>query len=118
MVFRKMRGGVLRREILLPDCGRQEIFFAEDFVHQGPEPMYLVVVDGDEDGSIVPEQFPQELQAGQHHAAPLVVACQILAVHDLAEPVAHHRRVDVVVVDPRFVAGVVRRVDVDALDLA
>ena len=36
----------------------------------------------------------------------------------LPSPFLHHRRTDVVVVDPALVAGVVRRVDVDALDLA
>ena len=36
---------------------------------------------------------------------------------DLAEPLADERAVDVVVVGPALVAGVVGRVDVDALDL-
>lgn len=37
---------------------------------------------------------------------------------DSAEPLFDLRAVDVVVVDPVFVAGVVGRVDIDALDLA
>ncbi len=40
-----------------------------------------------------------------------------LGPHDLAQPVPHFRAVHRVVVDPLLVAGVVRRVDVDALDL-
>ena len=39
-----------------------------------------------------------------------------LADH-LSQPAANLRAVDVVVVNPAFVAGVVRRVDVDAFDL-
>ena len=118
MIFREILGCVLWRENLLPDCGSDEIVLAEDFVHQRTESMNLVVVDGDEDGPVVPKQLAQELQAGKHHAAPLVVAGQVFPVHDLAQPIADHRRVDLVVVGPGFVAGVVGRVDVDALDLA
>ena len=80
--------------------------------------MKLVVVDGDEDRAVVTQKLAQQLQAGEHHAAPLVVAGEVLAVHDLAQPVLHHGGVDVVVVGPALVAGVVGRVDVDALDLA
>ena len=80
--------------------------------------MHLVVVDGHEDRPVLPEQFAQELEARQHHAAPLVVAGQIVAVHDSAQPVPHEGRVDVVVVRPAFVARVVGRIDVDALYLA
>ena len=46
------------------------------------------------------------------------MAREIIAVHRLAKPVAHHWRVDPVVVNPTFLAGVVGWVDVDALDLA
>ncbi len=38
--------------------------------------------------------------------------------HGFTEPVADERAVDVVVVCPAFVTGVVRRVDVDSLDLS
>ena len=47
-----------------------------------------------------------------------VVPSEVVPIHNLAEPVLHHRGVDVVVVRPTLVAGVVRRVDVDALDLS
>lgn len=80
--------------------------------------MHLVVIDGDEDRAVVGEQFAQEFQPREHHAAPFVVASKIVSVHRLAQPVADHRRVDLVVVNPGFVAGVVGRVDVDALHLS
>ena len=51
--------------------------------------VHLVVVDGHEDRTVLPEQFAQELETGQHHAAPLVVAGQVVAVHDPAQPVPH-----------------------------
>ena len=35
----------------------------------------------------------------------------------LSEPFSNHWAVDVVVIDPTLIAGVVRRIDVDALDL-
>ena len=80
----------------------------------------FVVVDGDEDCAVVGQEFFEEVEAGPHHAEPFVVAFQVLAVHGavLAEPFAHQGAVDLVVVDPAFVAGVVGRVDVDAFDAA
>ena len=43
------------------------------------------------------------------------MACEVVTIHGFAEPFLHHRRVDVVVVSPSFVAGVVGWVNVDAL---
>ena len=42
---------------------------------------------------------------------------KVFFVHDLTEPVLHHGGIDVVVVGPFFVARVVGRIDIDALDL-
>ena len=42
----------------------------------------------------------------------------IFFAHDFTKPLADYGTVDVVVVSPAFVTGVVRRVNVDALDLA
>jgi hypothetical protein len=52
------------------------------------------------------------------HAQPFIMARQVfgLAVHDLAQPVAHFGRIDVVVVNPALVARVIGRVDIDALN--
>lgn len=60
------------------------------------------------------------LQARVHHAAPLVVAAEVFALFadGLADPFLELGLGQVVVVDPLLVAGVVGRVDIDALDLA
>ena len=48
------------------------------------------------------------------------MACQILALFavNLTQPLLDLRVIDIIVVDPALVAGVVGRVDVDALHLA
>jgi len=80
--------------------------------------MHFVVVYGNEDGSIFGEQFFEELEAGPHHAEPFIVALEVFAldgVGGLFQPLAHERGVDSVVVAPALIAGVVRRVDEDAV---
>ena len=59
-----------------------------------------------------------KLEPRVHHAQPLVVAAEVLALlaHGPVEPLPDAGVVDVVVVDPALVAGVVRRIDVDAVD--
>ena len=80
--------------------------------------MQLIVVDTDKDRSVVAKQFLQQLKARIHHAAPLVVARGVLSffADRLADPLLELRLRQVVVIDPALVAGVVRRIDVDALD--
>lgn len=70
--------------------------------------------------TVVRQKIAEQRETRVHHAQPLVVMGQVLRLRpdNLPEPLADFRAVDVVVVDPVFVAGVVRRVDVDALDLA
>ena len=82
--------------------------------------MDFVVVNGDENRAVVAEQFLEQLQARIHHAAPFVVAAGVLALlaHGVANPFLELRLREVVVVNPALVAGVVRRVNVDALDPA
>ena len=92
-----------------------EVVLAEHLVHQQAQPVDFVVVDGNEDRAVVAQEFAQQLQPRQHHAQPLVVAGEVFGVHHLAQPLAHHRRVHVVVVHPALAADVVGRVDVHAL---
>ena len=106
-------GVVLARA--LPHERADEVVLAEHLVQEQAQPMDFVVVDGDEDRAVVAQQFAQQLQPRQHHAAPLVVAGEVVRVHHLAQPLAGHWRVHVVVVPPALAADVVRRVDVDAL---
>ena len=62
----------------------------------------------------------QQMQPGPYHAQPLIVPFQVFNVNRaiFLQPRLQQRAVDVVVVDPVFVAGVVGRIDVDALDFA
>ena len=67
------------------------------------------------DNSLVSQQLIQQFQARVHHAQPLVVAGQILALfaYDLTQPLLDFGVVDIIVVDPPLVAGVVGWIDVD-----
>jgi len=82
--------------------------------------VHLVIIYRDKDYPVLAQELLEQHQARIHHAQPAVVPVQRLAflAHDFAQPAADLRAVDVVVVDPALVAGVVRRVDVDALHLA
>ena len=53
--------------------------------------MLLVVVYGDEDHAVVGEEGVEEVEAGPHHAEPLVGAEQVFAGDRavLGEPAAH-----------------------------
>lgn len=119
MVFGQMARGVLGRIDLLPQHRRDEVARAENLIHQQPQRRHFVVVDGDENRPVLAQKLPQQHQPRIHHAQPAVVAVQrlALAADHLAQPLANLRAVDVVVVDPALVAGVVRRVDIDALHL-
>ncbi len=92
-----------------------EIPLAEDFIHQAAQVMEFVVIDADENHAILGQQVAQQFQARGHHAQPFVVAGQVVLAHFAAQPILHQRAVDVVIIGPGFVAGVVGRVDVNAL---
>ena len=76
------------------------------------------LINADKNNTIVRQQLLQQLQPRVHHAQPLVVAGQVLALFacNLAQPLFDFRIVDVIVIDPALVAGVVGRIDVNALD--
>ena len=113
-------GIVSRRVVSLPRYVCDEARRGEDLVANEPQVRELRVVDADEDGTRRSEQLPQKLEPWVHHAQPLVVAGEILTLltDDVANPLADTRIVDVVVVFPVLVAGVVWRIDVDAVDPA
>ena len=104
---------------LLPDDRAYKVASFKNLIHQQPQRRHLVVVDGHKDRPILPQELLQQHQPRIHHAQPAVVAVEGLAflAHHLAQPFADFGAVDVVVVHPAFVAGVVRGVDVDALHL-
>ena len=65
------------------------------------------------------EKLFEEGKPGIHHAKPTVMAIKSLAFpsDDFAKPLLDGGRFDIVVVCPAFVAGVIGRIDIDALDL-
>ena len=80
----------------------------------------LIIINADEDRAIVRQEFMQEPQTRVHHAEPFIVAREILALlaDNLAKPLFHLKVVDIVIVHPTFLTRVVRRIDVNAIDLA
>ena len=79
-----------------------------------------MVINIDQHNPIFREKLLQQCQPRIHHTKPSVVAVERFAFlsDDLAEPLANDRAVDIVVVGPAFVAGVVGRVDADTFHLA
>ena len=74
----------------------------------------------DKDHAIVSQQLLQRHQPGIHHAEPLIVTGQVLALfaHYFSQPFLDVGIADIIVVAPALVAGVVGRVNLDALHLA
>ena len=91
--------------------------FSENFVHNETKISYFNIINADENNPIFCHQLLQQFQARIHHAKPLVVTAQILALcaDNLPQPCLDMRIVDIVVVHPFFVARVIRRINIDAL---
>ena len=117
VVFRKMACRILRRIDLLPKDGRDEIIATENLIHHETKRADFVVVQANEDRSILAQELLQQHEPGIHHAEPFVVSGEVLSLlaDGFAEPAEDFRGVDVVVIDPALVAGVVGRIDADAL---
>ena len=69
--------------------------------------------------AILTQELLQQHQPRIHHAEPFVVSGEVfgLLADGVAEPAEDFRGVDVVVIDPALVAGVVGRIDADAFHL-
>ena len=102
----------------MPDNICNKILFPKNFIQEAAEVVDFVIVDGDEDSPIGAEELAEESEAWEHHAEPFVVAGEVVASDGFGEPLSDSGCVHVVVVSPAFVAGVVGRVDVDALHLS
>ncbi len=120
MCLREVASGCLWCVIFLPNQCFNKVSLSENLIHQQAQRRHLVVVDGNEDGAVLAQELLQQNEARIHHRQPAVVPVQRLAflADHLAQPLADLRAVDVVVVNPALVAGVVGRVDVDALHLS
>ena len=90
--------------------------------------MHLVIVNTDKNHPVLAQQVAGEKEAGVHHAQPVGVKTTAgLGIGRLLDPLfAHLPGVAQIILEPfavvigidEFVAGVVRRVDIDHLDLA
>ena len=96
--------------------------------------MNLMIVNVNKDHTIFPQEIPGEVEAGVHHAEPVrvkmaalpgvlseqIILVEIALIVHLVDPleIGLFSFGEVVGIDKGIVAGIVRRVDVDALDLA
>ena len=106
----------VRRCSLLPHDRFCKI--SENLIAYQTQMVKFSIINADENNTIVRQQLLQQLQPRVHHAQPFVMAGQVLALFadNLAQPLFDFRVIDIVVVDPALVAGVVGRIDIDALD--
>ena len=90
---------------------------AENLITNQLEIGILRIINADENNSVVRQQLLQQLQAQIHHAQPLVMAGQVLALFadNLAQPFFDLRVIDIIVIDPALVAGVVGRIYKDVI---
>ena len=112
MVFGKKLRGIFWGIIFLPDDIRDKCIFAEYFIDNATSAMNLVVIERHPKADVLRKQFAKQHKTRPHHAQPLIVPQHVLGIHWIrAQPLAHDRRVDVIVVTPVLVACVVGRVD-------
>ena len=69
----------------------------------------LKYINTNKNNAVIRKQALQKLKARIHHAQPFIMAGQILAffADNLAQPLFDLRVVDVIVIDPALVAGVI-----------
>ena len=57
------------------------LVLTEYLVHEQAKVVVFIVIDRDAYDTVVSEQFTEKLEARPHHAEPLVVALQVLAIY-------------------------------------
>ena len=92
-------------QTVLPNKIADHVVLPEHLIHQHPEVEDFVIIDGNEDGTILGEQIAGEGEALVHELDPQRVPPRVILVHKA------------VVIDEVAIAGIVGRIDVDALDL-
>ena len=103
----------------VPNQRRLVIARSKNFITYTFEIGIFNIINTNKNRAVLGQQLLQQFQARIHHAQPLVMAAQVLALFAdrLVQPVPHARVVYVVVIHPALVAGVVRWIYIDALDL-
>ena len=117
-------GIIASRICTLPrDIGNKAVT-AENLITNQLEIGILRIINADENNTIIRQQLLQQLQPGIHHAQPFIMTGQVLALfaNNLAQPLLDLRVIDIVVVAPALVAGVVGRIyvptDFDTIEKA
>ena len=79
-----------------------------------------MIVNAYKNSTILRQQLVQQLQPRIHHAQPFIMPGQVLALpaNHLAQPLFDPRVVHIVVVDPALIARIIRRINIDTLDLS
>ena len=102
----------------MPDYVTLETVCTENIITDCTQTRHLVIVYRDEDCAFVGKQLTQEYKARIHHAEPFVVAREILTLStdNLAKPAEYVGVVDIIVVTPFLIAGVIWWVDIDTVN--
>ena len=110
-------GVIAGRICALPRNIGNKTITSKNFITNQLEIGILRIINADKNNPILRQQLLQQLQPRVHHAQPLVVAGQVLALSadNLTQPLLDLRIIDIIVVDPALVAGVVGRIYKDAV---
>lgn len=116
-----------------PNQLSHKILLSKNFIHQQPQVMHLVVVNGNENHAILAQQVFGKIEARHHHIQPVAVVLPVFFGVFAEHPFAGHVAVMVLVahtllvlflafrefigIDEAVIAGVVRGVYVDHLHL-
>ena len=99
-----------------------KVFFAKNLITNFTEVCHFIVINRNENHTIIPQQVGCQPQTGIHHIQPVgVIPAHRLRVGlgcllgDLLVP---GQRISKIICVNKIIAGVIRRVDVDHLDLA
>ena len=122
------RSPVLAGISLLPNTACNKAFLPKDFIHQHTKVMNFMVVNTNEDNTIFPQQISREIQSRIHHVQPLGVEAAIcFGIRAELLPLGVHlprvlqvglQAFGVVVGVDKIIAGIIRGINVDHLDLA
>ena len=99
----------------MPDECSNMITFSKDFITEEKKISNFRIINTDKNSSVFGEQLLEESEPRVHHAEPFVVTSEVLALFsdNFTEPLPDLRIVDVIVINPAFIAGVIGRIDVD-----
>ena len=110
----------------LPSCEGNQLFpyyvpdkisCTENLIQHQPQIGNLDIINRHPYASVRRQQLMQQLQTWIHHAEPLVMTGEVFALlaDNLLQPLLHARIIDVVVINPPLITGVIGRINIDAL---